>query len=255
MKSKDPLVTSRNVALRKTLDLFVYVVPIKTFPGLKNKFGEIDVVLVRQNTEGEYLMLEHEPVPGVAESLKVITRYNSERIAEYAFRYAIENKRKLVTVAHMADVQPLSEGIFVEAASRVHKKYPEIELNVKEVGVAAVQLCKNPKDFDMILATNLNGSMLINFFNGMIGGPALSSGVNLGENGIAVFEPGARNKGSSIVGQGKANPVAMLFAAVGVYCGAMGFRYLYLILIHVTDRGTETPWLSQMREYHIQSRL
>lgn len=204
------------MALRKTLDLYVYVVPCKTFPGLQNKFGEVDVVLVRQNTEGEYLMLEHEPIPGVAESLKIVTRYNSARLAEFAFKYAIEHKRKLVTVVHNADVQPLSEGLFVEAALDVSKKYPGVKVNVKEVGVAATQMCRDPNAFDVILATNLNGSMMMNFLNGMIGGPAMSAGTNLAEDGIAVFEPGVRNKGSSIVNQGKANPIAMMLASVGI---------------------------------------
>lgn len=162
-------------------------------------------------------MLEHEPTIGKVESLKVITRYNSQRIAEFAFNFAVNNKKKHITAVHNATVQSLSEGLFLEAVKTIAKKYPSIKLSILEVRNAIVKLSTNPKQFEVILTTNLNGSIISNFLNGMIGGPGLSAGTNLGGTGIAVFEPGARNKGSSIVGQGIANPIAMIMAGVSLY--------------------------------------
>ncbi|KAK6626451.1 hypothetical protein RUM44_008924 [Polyplax serrata] len=214
IQSKNPYVSSRNILLRKTLDLFVYILPCKTYRGLENKFGDIDITVIRQNTEGEYLMLEHEPTPGSVESLKIVTRYNSERIAEFAFNYAVKYNRKQITVVHNADIQVLTEGVFVNAALSMSKRFPKIKVNVLEVSGAVVKLSRNPKLFDIILATNLNGSMISNYIIGMLGGAGLTSGVNCSDTDIAVFEPGSRSKGSSLVGKGIANPVPMILAGV-----------------------------------------
>lgn len=159
-------------------------------------------------------MLEHEPVPGKVENLKVVSTYNSMRIAEYAFQYCVNHGRRHITVVHNADVLAITEGLFVEAATNVSKRYPKVKMRVQEVGATVVSMVQRPQNYDVILATNLNGSMMSNFLSGMIGGPGLSSGQNLSEDGIGVFEPGARNKGSGIVGKGIANPIAMFLAAV-----------------------------------------
>ncbi|KAK6629965.1 hypothetical protein RUM43_003786 [Polyplax serrata] len=216
IQSKNPYVSSRNILLRKTLDLFVYILPCKTYRGLENKFGDIDITVIRQNTEGEYLMLEHEPTPGSVESLKIVTRYNSERIAEFAFNYAVKYNRKQITVVHNADIQVLTEGVFVNAALSMSKRFPKIKVNVLDVSGAVVKLSRNPKLFDIILATNLNGSMISNYIIGMLGGAGLTSGVNCSDTDIAVFEPGSRSKGSSLVGKGIANPVPMILAGINL---------------------------------------
>lgn len=183
---------------------------------MSNKFGEIDITVIRQNTEGEYLMLEHEPRTGSVESLKVLTRFNLERLIEFAFDYALTNDRKLITVVHNANIQKLTEGLFLNAANKISKSYPMIKMNVLDVNVAIFKIASNPRIFDVILATNLNGSMISNYLNGMLGGPGLTSGINFSGDGIAVFEPGARNKGSSIVGLNRANPIAMIMSGVSV---------------------------------------
>lgn len=207
---------SRNVSLRKLLDLYVYVLPLKSFPGIQTRFGDLDLVMIRQNSEGEYLMLEHEPVQGSVECLKVVTRYNTRRLAEYAYEYAVQHKRKRMTVIHTADIHPLTEGLFLDVALEVSQDYPGIETNVQQAGRMILDVMKDPRQFDVVLATNLNGGIVSNVLNGMLGGPALSAGINLNGDGLAVFEPGIRNKGSGIVGKGVANPTAMLMAAVGL---------------------------------------
>ncbi|KAL7291556.1 hypothetical protein TKK_0014811 [Trichogramma kaykai] len=213
-RSKDVGVISRNVALRNELDLYVNALHCVSYPGVTNsRQKNIDLVIIRQNTEGEYAMLEHESVPGVVESMKVITRSNSERLARYAFEYARRHGRKKVTTIHKANIMKLSDGLFLETSRKVAKEYPEIALSDMIIDNTCMQLVSNPHQFDVMLTTNLYGSIVSNVVCGLLGGAGLLAGKNYGDH-YTVFEPATRNTGASIAGKNIANPIAMLNAAV-----------------------------------------
>ncbi|XP_011689101.1 PREDICTED: isocitrate dehydrogenase [NAD] subunit gamma, mitochondrial [Wasmannia auropunctata] len=206
-------VMSRNVALRNELDLYVNVLHCVSYPGVNSRQKNIDIVIVRQNTEGEYSMLEHESVNGVIESMKVITNFNSERVARYAFEYAKRNGRKKVTTVHKANIMKLSDGLFLEISRRVAKDYPDIIHNDMIIDNCCMQLVSNPHQFDIVLTTNLYGAIVSNVVCGLLGGAGLLAGKNYGGH-YTIFEPGTRNTGTSIAGKNIANPIAMLNAAV-----------------------------------------
>lgn len=212
-RSREAGVMSRNVALRNELDLYVNVLHCVSYPGVNSRQKNIDIVIVRQNTEGEYAMLEHESVSGVVESMKVITRSNSERVARYAFEYAKRNGRKKVTTVHKANIMKLSDGLFLETAKRVSKDYPDITLNDMIIDNTCMQLVSNPHQFDIVLTTNLYGAIVSNVVCGLLGGAGLLAGKNFGDH-YTVFEPATRNTGAGIAGKNIANPIAMLNAAV-----------------------------------------
>jgi len=212
-KSEQAGILSRNVAIRNELDLFVSVLNCKSYPGVRSHHQNVDLVVVRQNTEGEYAMLEHESVKGVVESMKIITVEATERLTRYAFDFARENGRKKVTTIHKANIMKISDGTFLETSRRIAKEYPEIQHNDMIIDNTCMQLVSNPSQFDVLLTTNLYGSICSNVICGLIGGAGLLSGRNYGEH-YAVFEPGTRNTGSAIAGKNIANPFAMLNAAV-----------------------------------------
>ncbi|XP_065217840.1 isocitrate dehydrogenase [NAD] subunit gamma, mitochondrial isoform X2 [Planococcus citri] len=212
-KSLDTGVISRNVAIRNELDLYVNVVHCKSYSGIDGRQKGIDIVIVRQNTEGEYAMLEHESAQGIVESMKVITAQNSERVARYAFEFARQNGRKKVTTVHKANIMKLSDGLFLEVSREVAKDYPEIQHNDMIIDNTCMQLVSNPRQFDVMVMPNLYGSIVSNVICGLIGGAGLLSGRNYGDY-YAVFEPGTRNTGTAIAGKNIANPVAMLSASV-----------------------------------------
>ncbi|XP_017768270.1 PREDICTED: isocitrate dehydrogenase [NAD] subunit gamma, mitochondrial-like isoform X2 [Nicrophorus vespilloides] len=212
-KSEDTEVQSRNVAIRNELDLFINVLNCKSYPGVKCRQSNIDIVIIRQNTEGEYAMLEHESVHGVVESMKIVTQSNSERVARWAFEYAKRHGRKKVTIVHKANIMKLSDGLFLETSRRIAKEYPEIEHNDMIIDNCCMQLVSNPHQFDVMIMTNLYGSIVSNVICGLIGGAGLLSGRNYGDH-YAVFEPGTRNTGTAIAGKNIANPIAMLNASV-----------------------------------------
>lgn len=212
-RSLDTSVISRNVAIRNELDLYVNVVHCKSYQGVKARQQNIDIVIVRQNTEGEYAMLEHETNRGVVESMKVITSQNSARVARYAFEYARKNNRKKVTTVHKANIMKLSDGLFLEVSRDIAKDYPEIKHNDMIIDNCCMQLVSNPHQFDVMNMPNLYGSIVSNVICGLIGGAGLLAGRNYGEN-FAVFEPGTRNTGTAIAGKNIANPIAMLNTSV-----------------------------------------
>lgn len=211
-RANNPLFKSRNVILRLELDLFVNVLHCKSQPGIKTRHSGIDIVLIRQNTEGEYSCLEHESVSGVVESLKIITREKSEEIARFAFDYAVRNNRKKVTAVHKANIMKLADGLFLKTCSDMAKEYPHIEFDNMIIDNCSMQLVSNPHQFDVLLLPNLYGNILNNIACGLVGGPGITSGQNLGHE-FAVFETGSRNTGKSIAGKNIANPVAMLNAS------------------------------------------
>ncbi|CAB3233754.1 unnamed protein product [Arctia plantaginis] len=212
-KSEAAYVTSRNVALRNELDMYAYVMNCKSFPGVTTRHKDINISIIRQNTEGEYAMLEHESVHGVVESMKVVTASNSERVARFAFEYAKRNGRKKVTTVHKANIMKLSDGLFLETSRKMAEQYPDIEHNDMIIDNCCMQLVAKPHQFDVMLMTNLYGSIVSNVVCGLLGGAGLLSGRNYGDH-YAVFEPGTRNTGTAIAGKNVANPIAMINASI-----------------------------------------
>ncbi len=222
---KGPLTTpvgtgfaSVNVRLRKTLDLYANLRPVRTLPGVKTPFGELDLVVVRENTEDLYSGIEHVVVPGVVESIKIITEKASTRIAKFAFDYAKKEGRKKVTAVHKANIMKLSDGLFLDCFRAVAEKNPEIIADDKIVDNCCMQLVMRPQQFDMLLLENLYGDIVSDLAAGLVGGLGIVPGANIGELG-AVFEA-VHGSAPDIAGMGIANPTAMLQS------GILMLRYL-----------------------------
>jgi isocitrate dehydrogenase (NAD+) len=203
---------SINVRLRKTLDLYANLRPVKTLPNIRSRYDDIDLIVIRENTESLYAGLEHEVVPGVVESLKIITERASTRIARFAFEYARTHGRKRITCVHKANIMKLSDGLFLKCFRDVAKEYPNIEADDRIVDNLCMQLVVNPNQFDMLLLENLYGDIVSDLTAGLVGGLGVVAGANIGENG-AVFEA-VHGSAPDIAGQNKANPLALLQSAV-----------------------------------------
>ncbi len=205
---------SVNVAIRKQLDLFANVRPVFTLPGLKTRFQDvkIDMVIFRENTEDLYSGLEHEVVKDVVESLKIITRFASMRIAEYAFAYARKNGRKKVTAVHKANIMKLSDGLFIRCCREVASVYPDVAYNELIVDNASMQLVMRPETFDVLLLPNLYGDIVSDLAAGLVGGLGVVPGANMGEK-HAVFEA-VHGSAPDIAGKGLANPTALMSSAI-----------------------------------------
>jgi len=203
---------SINVRLRKTLDLYANLRPVKSMPNIITRYEDIDLIVVRENTESLYAGLEHEVVPGVVESLKIITERASTRIARFAFEYARTHGRKRVTAVHKANIMKLSDGLFLKCFQNMAKEYPNIEADDKIVDNLCMQLVVNPNQFDVLLLENLYGDIVSDLTAGLVGGLGVVAGANIGENG-AVFEA-VHGSAPDIAGQNKANPLALLQSAV-----------------------------------------
>jgi isocitrate dehydrogenase (NAD+) len=204
--------TSVNVGLRKALDLYANLRPVRALPNVPCRYPELDLVIVRENTESLYSGIEHVVVPGVVESLKIITEKASTRIARFAFEYARTEKRRKVTAAHKANIMKLSDGLFLDCFRNVAKDYPEIEAEEKIVDNACMQLVMNPQQFDIMVLENLYGDIVSDLCAGLVGGLGLVPGANIGELG-AVFEA-VHGSAPDIAGQGVANPTALLQSAL-----------------------------------------
>jgi isocitrate dehydrogenase (NAD+) len=204
--------TSVNVGLRKALDLYANVRPIKSLPGIPTKYPELDLVIMRENTEDLYAGLEHVVIPGVVESIKIITEKASTRIARYAFEFARANGRKKVTAVHKANIMKLSDGLFLECFYNVAKDFPEIHSDDKIIDNCCMQLVMRPEQFDVLVLENLYGDIVSDLCAGLIGGLGLAPGANIGEQG-AVFEA-VHGSAPDIAGQGIANPTALLMSAI-----------------------------------------
>ncbi|HEX5083386.1 MAG TPA: isocitrate dehydrogenase (NAD(+)) [Blastocatellia bacterium] len=216
---KGPLTTpvgsgfsSVNVRLRKTLDLYANLRPVRNLPGLVTPFGDLDLVVVRENTEDLYSGLEHVVVPGVVESLKIITEKASTRIARFAFEYARRENRKKVTAIHKANIMKLSDGLFLECFRKVAAEYPEIAADDKIVDNACMQLVMRPQQFDVLLLENLYGDIISDLAAGLVGGLGVVPGANIGELG-SVFEA-VHGSAPDIAGKNIANPTALLQSAI-----------------------------------------
>ncbi len=203
---------SINVELRKRLDLYANLRPAKTIPGLEGRFDDVDLVIVRENTEGLYSGIEHEVIPGVMESLKIITEKCSTRVARFALEYARKNGRKRVTAVHKANIMKLSDGLFLDCFRRVAEDYPDIETDDRIIDNMCMQLVVRPETYDVLLMENLYGDIVSDLVAGLVGGLGVVAGANIGEE-AAVFEA-VHGSAPDIAGRGLANPMALMRSAV-----------------------------------------
>jgi isocitrate dehydrogenase (NAD+) len=213
---------SVNVELRQTFDLYANLRPVKNLPGVKARYQNVDLIIVRENTEGLYSGIEHEVVPGVVESLKIMTERASTRIAKFAFDYARSCGRKKVVAVHKANILKLGDGLFLDCARKVAGKYKAIGFGEIIIDNACMQLVLDPTKFDVLLLENLYGDIVSDLAAGLVGGLGLVAGANLGD-GYALFEA-VHGSAPDIKGKGIANPTAMIFAAV-------------MMLNHISERA------------------
>lgn len=203
--------TSVNVTLRKRLNLYACLRPVRSFPGIASPWRDVDLVIVRENTEGLYSGLEHSVVDGVAVGVKVITKEAARAIAHFAFEHAKNEGRRKVTVAHKASVMKATDGLFIDVVAQVAADYPFIETEYLEVDNVALGIALDPSRFDVLLLENLFGDIVSDMGAGLVGGLGLVPGANIGD-GVAVFEA-VHGSAPDIAGQGKANPIALLLSA------------------------------------------
>lgn len=209
---------SVNVAIRKTLNLYSNLRPVKNIRGIESRYQDVDLVIVRENTEDLYSGLEYQIAPGVVESLKVITELASIKIARFAFEYARRYKRKKVTVLHKANIMKLSDGLFLESVNKVAQNYTDIEHEEMIIDNACMQLVLNPNQFDVLLTENLYGDIVSEICAGLIGGLGFAPGANIGDD-CALFEA-AHGTAPTIAGKNIANPIAITLS------GALMLKYL-----------------------------
>ena len=202
---------SANVALRKELNLYANLRPVKSLPGVKSRYDNVDLVVVRENTESLYAGVEHTVAPGVVESVKIITWEACRRIAKFAFEYAERMRRTRITAVHKANIMKLSDGLFLQASRKIAKRYPRIRYDEVIVDALCMKLVVNPNQFDILLCENLYGDIISDLCSGFVGGLGMALGANIGARG-AVFEP-VHGSAPDIAGRGIANPAAMILAA------------------------------------------
>jgi isocitrate dehydrogenase (NAD+) len=216
---KGPLTTfvgkgfaSANVMLRKELDLYANLRPVRNLGGIVSRYEDVDIVIVRENTEDLYSGIEHVVVPGVTVSIKVITSLASERIARFAFEYARKRNRKKVTAVHKANIMKLTDGLFLESARKVAALYPDIEFEDQIVDALCMKLVMDPLRFDVLLLSNLYGDIVSDLAAGLVGGLGVVPGANYGDD-FAIFEA-VHGSAPDIAGKGIANPLAVLFSGI-----------------------------------------
>jgi isocitrate dehydrogenase (NAD+) len=201
---------SVNVRIRQRLDLYANFRPARSIPGAGKRYEDVDLIVVRENTEGLYSGLEHQVVPGVIESLRIITEKGSERVVRFAFEAAVQYGRRKVTAVHKANILKMSDGLFLEVARRVAQNYPQIEYDESIVDAAAMKLVLNPHQFDVLVMENLFGDILSDLTSGLVGGLGLTPSGNIGEK-CAVFEA-VHGTAPDIAGRGIANPTALILS-------------------------------------------
>ncbi|XP_075979857.1 isocitrate dehydrogenase [NAD] subunit alpha, mitochondrial isoform X1 [Anticarsia gemmatalis] len=216
---KGPLMTpvgkgyrSLNLALRKEFDLYANVRPCKSLDGIKTLYDNVDVVTIRENTEGEYSGIEHEIVDGVVQSIKLITEEASKRVAEFAFQFARDNKRKKVTAVHKANIMRMSDGLFLRCCRELATKYPDIKFEERYLDTVCLNMVQDPSKFDVLVMPNLYGDIMSDMCSGLVGGLGLTPSGNIGKNG-ALFES-VHGTAPDIAGKDMANPTALLLSAI-----------------------------------------
>jgi isocitrate dehydrogenase (NAD+) len=203
---------SANVSLRKALDLYACVRPVKSVPGVETPFREVNLIVVRENTEGLYSGLEHRIAPGIVESLKIVTERACTRISRFAFELAERMGRKTIHAIHKANIMKLADGLFLECSRKVAREYPEIEYKEMIIDNCAMQLVRNPQQFDVLLLENLYGDIISDLCAGLVGGLGVVPGSNVGDD-CAVFEA-VHGSAPDIAGKRIANPVAVILSLV-----------------------------------------
>lgn len=203
---------SVNVALRKELDLYANVRPVKTYKGIPARYENVDIIIVRENTEDLYSGVEHMIGEDAAESIKIFTRKGCERIIRYAFEFARKEGRKKVTAVHKANIMKCTDGMFLKIAKTISKDYPEIQFNDMIIDAMCMRLVQTPENYDVLVLPNLYGDIVSDLCAGLVGGLGVVPGANIGEN-IAIFEP-VHGSAPDIAGKDIANPTAMMLSAV-----------------------------------------
>jgi isocitrate dehydrogenase (NAD+) len=203
--------SSVNVALRRTLNLYAAVRPIRNMPGVKTRFADVDLVIVRENTEGLYSGIENLITDGVVVSMKVATRVACQRIADFTFRYAVARKRRKISVFHKANIMKLSDGMMLDEARKVRADYPSIEYEEVIIDAAQMRMVQNPTQFDIVMCENLYGDICSDLCAGLVGGLGVTPGANIGDND-AVFEA-VHGSAPDIAGKNLANPLALLMSS------------------------------------------
>ncbi len=210
---------SVNVAIRRALDLYANVRPAKRMAGIPSAYGDVDLVVVRENTEGLYVGIEHDVIAGeAAEAIRIVTRTGSERVVRFACEYARIHGRKKVTAVHKANILKLTDGLFLETAKQVAQDYPDLAFETRIVDAMCMQLVMRPQNYDVIVLPNLYGDIVSDLCSGLVGGLGVTPGANLGEK-AAVFEP-VHGSAPDIAGQDRANPCAAILS------GALMLRHL-----------------------------
>ena len=231
---------SVNVALRKELELYANVRPARTMAGVESRYEDVDLIIVRENTEDLYAGVEHMVGKDAAESIKIITRAASQRIARYAFEYAVKNGRRKVTAVHKANIMKLSDGLFLESAQQVAAEYAgRVEFEDRIVDNMCMQLVQKPELYDVLVLPNLYGDIVSDLAAGLVGGLGVAPGANIGEK-AAVFEP-VHGSAPKYAGQNKANPTALILSAA-------------LMLRHLGETGAADAVESAVREVIAESR-
>ena len=204
---------SVNVQLRKRLNLYAALRPVRSLAGVRTRYEGVEVVVVRENTEGLYSGIEHEVIPGVVETLKVTTRVGCERIARFAFDYAVKRGRRKVSVFHKANIMKMADGLFLDCARRMHAQIaPALPYDELIIDNGCMQLVRDPSQFDVLLLENYNGDMVSDLCAGLVGGLGVVPGANIGDH-CAVFEA-VHGSAPDIAGQGLANPLALVMSGV-----------------------------------------
>jgi isocitrate dehydrogenase (NAD+) len=210
---------SVNVALRQTLELYANLRPARSMPGVESRYTDVDLIIVRENTEDLYAGIEHRVGPDAAESIKIITRAASQRIARYAFEYAVKNGRSKVTAVHKANIMKLSDGLFLESCGQIAAEYEgRVQFEDRIVDNMCMQLVQKPELYDVLVLPNLYGDIVSDLAAGLVGGLGVAPGANIGDN-AAVFEP-VHGSAPKYAGQNKANPTALMLS------GALMLRHL-----------------------------
>lgn len=207
--------TSSGYDLRDKLNMYASVSHVKSLEGLQCRHANVDCVIIREQTEGEYKALEHEPVPGVVEALKITTKENSQRVITFAFDYALRNNRKKVTCVHKANIMKQGDGLFLRTFREVAAEYPMIESNDMIVDNTCMQMVSNPHQFDVMVMPNLYGAIVSNLAAGLVGGAGVVPAECYSRD-EAIFEPGARHSFAAGIGKNVANPTAMLLASASM---------------------------------------
>jgi len=229
---------SLNMKLRRALDLYANVVHVKTLPGVRSRHNNVDIIIIREQTEGEYSALEHESVKGVVECLKIITADKSKRIAKFAFDYATRFGRNKVTAVHKANIMKASDGLFLRCCEEVAALYPKIKFEQMIIDNCTMQMVSNPHQFDVMVMPNLYGDIIDNLASGLVGGAGVVAGASYSENAV-VYETGASHTFAEAVGKNVANPTAMLLSSCNML-NHVGLEYYGGMIQNAVHRVLKT---------------